>query len=149
MAASSLSKWLLLTRRALLQIRSRLVYLPVAEPSDLTTDYPDLRQYQDIQFSQLASTPREKGSGTFDPSVWDTRDIVELNEVSRGSLFDDGLFGLPCISLQWQAWLVRLGHNIIECSQIEVLKATAPVSNFSDDRCSASDAKGGSFPLDV
>ncbi len=63
------------------KIHSRLIFVPISGPAASLGDYPDLRTYQDMQFSSLGTQPREQQDQalrpTFEPSNWEMSNTIE------------------------------------------------------------------------
>jgi hypothetical protein len=85
-----------------------LTFAPTV-PQDLTfAEYPDLRPYQDMQFSNLALTEADRADHSFVAHLWNCDDAREHSD--------------------WQSWARRLEHHIVDACRVDIIKVVSLVS---------------------
>jgi hypothetical protein len=73
---------------------------------DLTfAEYPDLRPYQDMQFSNLALTEADRADHSFISHLWDFEEVKDHGD--------------------WQGWARKLEHHIVDACRVDMIKVVA------------------------
>ena len=71
-------------------------------------EYPDLRPYQDMQFSNLALTEADRADHAFVGYLWDIEDVKDHGD--------------------WQGWARKLEHHIVDACRVDIIKVVSLVS---------------------
>lgn len=74
-------------------------------------EYPDLRPYQDLQFSTLVLNEADHADRKFSSTDWEFDEVKSIGD--------------------WQAWSRRLERHIVDACQVDVLKVASLVSTLA------------------